>query len=128
MAETSISFNTGDYNLKVPPDRPCYYDLLYSDENIFARNRVIVRLAGNVIKEIIYPGDHQTVKIIPVGLTLSFPVDQFPETWKSAGSMMDIKIKGMENILQAVEAGPLLVAGGKTAIDMHDEGWDHFNS
>ena len=128
MAGTSISFSNNDYNVKTPGDRPCYYDLLYSEENINAENRTIVRLAGNTIKEIIYPGDHKTVRIIPVGLTLSFPVNQFPESWKSGDKTFEIIIKGMENILHAVEAGPFLVAEGKATIDMHDEGWDHFNS
>lgn len=107
---------------------PVYYDLLFKQGMIDARDRVIVRLAGNMIKEVIHPGKHKIVKLIPVGLTLSFPEKSFPGDFNKQGRSVKIEIHGARQCQHAVEAGPLLVYNGKVSIDMETEGWKHENS
>jgi len=41
------------YNQKKPGDDPCFYDLMHNEDTIEGNGRVIYRLAGNIIKEII---------------------------------------------------------------------------
>ncbi len=148
---TTIKFTASNYNLKNPGNKPCYYDLMYPEEYIEGNGRVIVRLAGNVIKEVIHTKDNEKVKIIPVGLTLSFTKDNFPESWDEIGKELIIKVNGIDNVypsadgarnkealpfgeglggavLHAVEAGPMLIAHGKNCLDMKEEGWKTQNS
>ncbi|MCK4662690.1 MAG: phosphodiester glycosidase family protein [Bacteroidales bacterium] len=121
--DISIEINKDGYNLKNPQNEVCYYDLMYCEEYIKGNKRIIVRLAGNTIKEIIHTKINEDVKIIPVGLTISFPKDKFPKTWNKTEKELEIKIKGIDNILHAVEAGPMLVEDKKNCINMENEGW-----
>lgn len=124
--KTKVTFTGENYNLENPGPEPCYYDLMFKKEEIIAKNRIIVRLAGNVIKDIIK--DKEKVKIIPVGITLSFPESKFSPDFDELEAEVDLKVEGIKDILHAVEAGPLLVDNGAVAINMDDEGWTTMNS
>ena len=124
--KTKVNFTGENYNLESPGPEPCYYDLMFKKEEILAKNRIIVRLAGNVIKDIIK--DSEKVKIIPVGLTLSFTESKFSTDFDELEAEVDLKVEGIKDILHAVEAGPLLVDNGAVAINMVDEGWTTMNS
>jgi hypothetical protein len=124
--KTRININTDNYNPEKPGSGACYYDLLFRKEEIPSKNRIIVRLSGNVIKDIVREKDK--VNIIPVGLTLSFPESEFPPDFDELEAELDLSVEGIENVLHAVEAGPLLVDSGAVAINMADEGWTTMNS
>ncbi len=120
----SIKFTAVNYNAVKPKNNSvCYYDLMHNAEDIFGDGRIIVRLAGNVIKEIIKTKKGENIKIIPVGMILSFPANMFPKTWNEIDKELEIKITGLENIKHAVEAGPMLVDNNKNCINMKKEGW-----
>jgi hypothetical protein len=122
-----IDFPQDQYNTKTKKGELAYYDLMYNREEIETHGNVLVRLAGNTIKEIIKTKDNQKVRLIPVGLTLLIPQEKFPENWK-VNDELNILIKGLENIDYAVEAGPMLIDNGKIVIDMEKEGWKTENS
>jgi len=124
--KSKIKFQAEGYNsvnLELPY---IYYDLLFDRNEIPAAGRVIVRLAGTRIKEVI--SDAEKVPVIPVGLTLSFRKDVFPEEFRLLEKELKIVLYGMENIEHAVEAGPLLLSNGKIEINMKSEGWKTRNS
>ncbi|MDY6799866.1 MAG: phosphodiester glycosidase family protein [Bacteroidota bacterium] len=123
----SVEFSQSQYNNESDKKNPAFFDLMYGKEEISAHGKIFVRLAGNVIKDIIKTKENQTVKIIPVGLTLAFPKDKFPTEWK-VGDEVELKINGLENINHAVEAGPMLIENGKLCLDMKIEGWKTQNS
>jgi len=126
--KAGFDFSPDSYNCCDDPDLPCYYDLMYDSVSIEGNGRVIVRLAGNVIKEVIHTKKNEKVNIIPVGLTLSFPKDLFPSSWDKTEKELDIEVKGLGEVLHAVEAGPMLVDRGKFCLDMEGEGWKTENS
>ena len=76
----TIIFTPEAYNPRQAPKRPCCYDLLFQDEYLEGNGRVLVRLAGNVIKDIIHTKENEKIPVLPVGITLSFPENQFPES------------------------------------------------
>ncbi|MFC2111842.1 phosphodiester glycosidase family protein [Bacteroidota bacterium] len=122
----SIDFPDKGYN-NVDLDLPyTYFDLLSDKREIPASGRVILRLAGNKVKEIIK--DVEKVKVIPVGLTLSFRKDVFPKEFGVMERELELILNGMENVEHAVEAGPMLLSGGKININMKAEGWKTRNS
>jgi glycosyltransferase involved in cell wall biosynthesis len=121
-----IEFPAAAYN-NPDPYLPCsYYDLLFDKKEIPAKGRILVRMAGIHVKEIIR--DTVSVPIIPVGLTLSFRKDSFPEGFENRVQELEMKINGMEDVEHAVEAGPMLLSGGKICINMKKEGWKTHNS
>ena len=122
-----FQFPQNQYNTKVKNNEFSYYDLMCEFEEIESQGNVIVRLAGNTIKEIINTDKNQKINLIPVGLTLVIPKNNFPNEWK-VGDELDIKINGLENIDYAVEAGPLLISDGKVNLKMKAEGWKTKNS
>lgn len=122
-----IKLSEDQYNTKNKIDQPRFFDLMYENEQIFAEKSTILRLAGNVIKEIFRVEELQEIEIVPVGLTLVIPNDKFPESWKINDELM-IQIMGLENIDYAVEAGPMLLDEGKIVLDMNKEGWKTKNS
>ena len=126
-SSNTIVFSSQAYNSKHPLNSACFYDLLYVDDHLIGNGRVLVRLSGNVIIDIVYTKENETVPVLPVGLTLSFPKEQFPTTWKT-GMQLDIKMNGWGEIESAVEAGPLLIKQGEICIDMEIEGWLTLNS
>jgi len=120
-------FNNSMYNPKSNYSDTAFYDLFYSGEYIETHGRTIVRLAGDVVKEIIDGGSQERVKVVPVGLTLAFAPGDLLEELKE-GDRLELSLPGYEEVLHGVEAGPLLIEHGKAAIDMEGEGWKTGNS
>lgn len=128
----SLTFAKDQYN-SYSNLKPCYYDLLYDQATIKSDSNVIVRLAGNTVKDIIYGKKGQQIPVIPVGITLSIPQSLFNEKVFKINQDLDISMISdapfdWTKIKHAVEAGPLLVEDGKTGIDMQREGWKTTNS
>ncbi len=129
-----LNFKAEGYN--VPLDNmPSYYDLSYEEESITGNGHVIVRLAGTTVKEIIETGKSQSVKIIPVGVTLSIPKEMFSSELFKLGKSVKLMLAEnvsdgipWENISYAIEAGPMLLENGESVIDMESEGWKTKNS
>jgi hypothetical protein len=69
----------------------------------------------------------ETVRVLPVGLTLSFPRGGLPKDWNE-GTRLTLELNDLKGVSEAIEAGPLLIADGKIAIDMEREGWMTHNS
>ncbi len=122
-----MEFFSEAYNPEESRFESVYFDLLYPGHEIEADGRVIVRLAGNVVKEIIDTQKGERVPVVPVGLTLALDPDTVPREWKE-GSRVGMSVPGYENVLHAVEAGPLLLENEEVAIDMVHEGWETNNS
>jgi len=126
--EEKIDFSEKQYNLSTPGDKACYYDLNFGKKHITGNGRTIIRIAGNTIKDIVYTKKGERVEIIPVGITLSFPAGSIPKTMKENERKLSIKIKGLEEYVHGIEAGPMLVEKSKPCIDMKKEGWKTKNS
>ena len=124
---TCIEFSQNQYNTKVEKNEIAYFDLMCPENEIETKGNVIVRLAGNVIKEIVQSTENQIINIIPVGLTLVIPPELFPKDWE-VGNELEIKVNSLENIDYAVEAGPMLIDNGEIVLDMEIEGWKTKNS
>ena len=114
---------------------PCFYDLTYADESINGNGNVIIRVAGNTVKEIIKTSANESVELVPVGITLSIPNNLYSEDLFQVGKALDIKmLKSLEHpfnwseISYAIEAGPMLIDQGKQILDMEEEGWKTANS
>lgn len=122
-----IELSGDQYNTNGNFHKARFYDLMYENEKIFVEDSIVVRLAGNTIKDIIVVPEKQTVDIIPVGLTLVVPRELFSKSWK-VNDELEIKINGLENIDYAIEAGPMLMEDGKIILDMEVEGWKTKNS
>jgi hypothetical protein len=120
-----LIFGPREYNN--PAGKKAYYDLLYEKETLDGNGRTIIRLAGNVVKEVLKTGRGEQVKIIPVGLTLVLNPEEVPDGL-IAGERVELMVPGLEDVRHAVEAGPLLLESGDCAIDMELEGWKHRNS
>ena len=122
-----IHFSKESYNLTTPFETPCFYDLLYEPNNLPGNGRTLVRLAGNKIKEVISTEKGQNISVLPVGLTLSFPVNLMPKTWQP-GQELNIRMNDWEEIESAIEAGPQLLKDAEGCINMELEGWKTGNS
>ena len=128
VKNTFIPFTSENYNNPKPGKNPCFYDLLYPEEKVPGNGRIIVRLAGNVIKEVIRTNKGQSINVIPVGVILSFNKDNFPAELGEIDKELDIIINGFEDVKYAVGAGPMLLEKGEKAIDMEEGGWKTLNS
>ncbi|MFP6654805.1 MAG: phosphodiester glycosidase family protein, partial [Myxococcota bacterium] len=113
-------------NPDAPGSDPAFYDLLYPHPVVPGDGRVVCRLAGNRIMEIHRTLAGQDLPVVPVGLTLSFPPQQFPG-WQ-VGQELEIQLNGWPPLAHAIEAGPLLLGDGRVCIDMVIEGWKTENS
>ncbi len=128
--KTKLAFDKTSYNVTLK-DKPSFYDLNHKFESIDTKGNVLVRLAGNTVKDIIKPsGKSKSVKIIPVGITLLIPENMFSDEMFGLNEEINIKLAEdtkdkikWSNISYAIEAGPMLLENGKSAIDMHSEGW-----
>jgi len=120
-------FTSQMYNPEGSYPGSAYYDLLYPQKHIDTLGRTIVRLAGDRVKEIIKTTKEDQIAVVPVGITLAFTADDLPLNLKE-GEQVELILPGFENIVHGVEAGPLLIEGGKEAIDMELEGWLTSNS
>ncbi|MCK5032986.1 MAG: hypothetical protein KAS18_05110, partial [Calditrichia bacterium] len=126
-SKNTIVFLPDSYNTSIPTDDPCFYDLLYKEDYFAGNGRILVRLSGNTIKEIIVTETNTEIPVLPVGLTLSFPRNRFPKTWK-IDKELTITMTGWDEIESAIEAGPQLLNDGNICIDMEIEGWKTQNS
>jgi len=123
----TIELSEDQYNKKESFFGRRYYDLMFNKEQITVEKSVVIRLAGNVIKEIIQVPDKQTVRIIPVGLTLVIPKKEFPKSWQ-IDQELEIEVNGIKDMEYGVEAGPMLIEQGEIVLDMELEGWKKSNS
>jgi len=117
-----IRFSAVDRNPGSTGGKRAFYDLLWPDDYFEGAGRIIVRLAGNQVKEIYQSTEGEQVRLIPVGLTLAFSKEGFP-TGLKAGDKLQISLPVYKDVVHAVEAGPLLLDQGDIAIDMEEEGW-----
>ena len=122
-----VEFPQDQYNTNKKKLGNAYFDLLYENEQIETYGKTIVRLAGNVIKEIIETKDNEHIKVIPVGLTLLLDKNNLPVDWK-VNDELEIKMANLNDIDYAIEAGPLLIDNGTIALNMEVEGWKTINS
>jgi len=108
------------------------YNLLF-DQKVSLKNRVLVTICGKKIAAV-YKSRFKRAfnpkrKLLPVGITLSFPreiYDNFFAKFYQAGKVIDFTLKlgkEWEGVGEAVEAGPLLLRNGKQDIDMKIEGF-----
>jgi hypothetical protein len=132
--QKDIVFSANNYN-KHSNTEPCFYDLSYSEDTLKGDGNVIIRIAGNTVKQIIKTKEKESVASIPVGITLSIPSKIFSDTIFKEGMPLDIQLLEPETnpykwdeISYAIEAGPMLIDGGKQILNMEDEGWKTSNS
>jgi len=104
-----------------------YFDLMHGKEKVTGDGRTIIRLSGNIVKEVLETRKDEEVNIVPVGLTLALCTEDVPEGLK-AGEKLELMVPGLEEVKHAVEAGPLLLEQGRNCLDMELEGWKHLNS
>ncbi len=123
----SVEFAEDQYNTNGNFNQLRYFDLMYENEQILVENSFVLRLAGNIIKEVIRIEEKQEIVIVPVGLTLCIPINKLPKSWK-VNDELEIRLTGIENINYAIEAGPMLIDNGKVILDMKEEGWTTQNS
>ncbi|MCK5804879.1 MAG: phosphodiester glycosidase family protein, partial [Lentisphaeria bacterium] len=122
--------------IEFPPDRrnpaspsasPCFYDLLYKGESLPGDGRILVRLAGVRIIEILPTQSGESIPVLPVGLVLSFARGELPSGW-TVGRELTFEFDALAGVDSAIEAGPLLLEDGHVQIDMNAEGWTTSNS
>jgi len=124
---SSIELDTKAYNSNNEQEDPAYFDLLHDQEFIDGHGRILIRLAGNRVKEIIRTKKGDRLPVVPAGLTLALRPEQLPEGARE-GDVLGMMLKGYEEIKHAIEAGPLLLEGGGISIDMEREGWKTIHS
>lgn len=132
--QKSMVFASSNYNKHSGTD-PCFYDLSYSEDTLKGNSNIIIRIAGNTVKEIIKTRANETVPVIPVGITLSVPSALFSEGMFKEGLPLNIQLSEPETdpykwheISYAIEAGPMLIDGGQQILNMEVEGWKTSNS
>ncbi len=126
-AGVTVGFEPSGYNMMTPGLEPCFYDLLFPESELPGNGRTLVRLAGAHVMEVIHTVAGQSVPVFPVGLCLSFSRGELPIGWVE-GARLHFELTGLADVAQAVEAGPVLVSGGRRCIDMEGEGWKTENS
>jgi len=127
-------FTNGNYN-KHSTTEPCFYDLSYTEETIPGDGNIILRVAGNTIKQLIKTKAKEVVPVVPVGITLSIPLKLFSNSMFKENMLLDIHLLEPEinpynwnEISYAIEAGPMLIDKGKQILNMQNEGWKTTNS
>lgn len=129
IGDKTFELTNNHYNLKNPEEIEktdvCFYDLLFEENTFYSKNRIILRLSGNKIIEII--DGEENSELYPVGLSISFNKKVFPKNIE-IGADLEFYFDAFKDIVQAVEAGPMLLNDGKTAINMELEGWKSPNS
>jgi hypothetical protein len=126
-ATHDVVFDAAHHNPEAPGAEPVFYDLMFPRSVIPGDGRVICRLAGNRIMTICRTRRGEDVPVLPVGLTLSFPPESYPQEWQ-VGQDLEIQLESWPALSQAIEAGPLLVDQGRICLDMEEEGWKTDNS
>ena len=125
-----LKLEAAAHNPRALPHGPCYYDLLYPGDELPGDGRVLVRLAGNRIMQVVETSPGSALPVLPVGLVLSFPAGELPAGFEE-GAVLELRLPGLAGVAQAIEAGPLLVDRGRVCIDadvMRAEGWSTRNS
>ncbi|MBU2927275.1 phosphodiester glycosidase family protein [Winogradskyella psychrotolerans] len=129
-----LTFSSAHYNTHSATE-PCFYDLSFTEDTYKGNGNVIVRIAGNTVKEIIKTKPKEEVCVIPVGITLSIPEDLFSDAMFEEGKSLSIQLLEPEDnpyrwdeISYAIEAGPMLIDDGKQILNMEEEGWKTTNS
>ena len=132
--QKNLVFAASNYNKHSTTDA-CFYDLSYGEELIEANGNIIIRIAGNTVKEIINTKAKETIRIIAVGITLSVPSHLFSKDLFEVGKSINIQLMEPEtnpynwkDISYAIEAGPMLIDEGKQILNMEEEGWKTKNS
>lgn len=132
--QKELVFSSSHYNTHSETE-PCFYDLSYADETIQGHGNIIIRIAGNTVKQVIKTKAEELVPIIPVGITLSIPAALFSSTMFKEGMPLNIQLLEPESnpynwseISYAIEAGPMLIDEGKQVLNMEEEGWKTKNS
>ncbi len=115
-----FDFDGSTYNNNKINNKLAFFDLLNNKKQIETKGKAIVRLSGNTIKEIVY--NAEKTNIIPVGLTLAIDKKILPKHWKP-NYKIKFEISELKDVINAVEAGPLLVNDGNFSLDMNIEGW-----
>ena len=130
----NIVFAPNNYNTHSNTE-PCFYDLSYTEDTIQGNSHVILRVAGHTVKQIIKTKANETVPVVPVGITLSIPAAVYATGVFEEGMPLDIQLLepktnpyNWDEISYAIEAGPMLIDGGKQILNMEDEGWKTANS
>jgi hypothetical protein len=130
----NLEFSSANYN-KHSVVEPCFYDLSFEEESIPGDGNVIVRVAGNTVKQVIHTKSGERVPLIPVGVTLSVPKKLFvPQMFEEDKSLAIRMLEPVEKpyrwneISYAIEAGPMLIDQGKQLLNMEEEGWKTANS
>ena len=130
----NIVFAPNNYNTHSNTE-PCFYDLSYTEDTIQGNGHVILRVAGHTVKQIIKTKANETVPVVPVGITLSIPAAVYATGEFEEGMPLDIQLLEpktnpykWDEISYAIEAGPMLIDGGKQILNMEDEGWKTANS
>ena len=126
-AGVTVDFKPSCYNAVTPGAGPCFYDLLFPGSELPGDGRTLVRLAGARVMEVVDTGADQDIPVLPVGLCLSFARGELPDGWVD-GARLDFELTDLVDVAQAVEAGPVLLSGGRDCIDMDAEGWKTENS
>ncbi|MCK5071812.1 MAG: phosphodiester glycosidase family protein [Bacteriovoracaceae bacterium] len=119
-----IELGSDNHN-KTSSSGPIYYDLLWKGKTIPAKDRIVYRLVGNRVIEII--SGESDVKVIPVGIILSFPANEDLKG-VSVGDEFEFVLHEYPDLCDAIEAGPMQVRDGEVDIDMEIEGWTTQNS
>ena len=132
--QANLVFGADQYNSH-STTKPCYYDLSFTEQNIQGDGNVIIRIAGNTVKEVIKTKAKEAVGMIPVGITLSVPFNLFSSDLFEEGTSVDMELLEPKknpyqwhDILYAIEAGPMLIDNGKQILNMEEEGWKTTNS
>ncbi len=125
--EHEINLDGGSRNKDGDHQRSCYYDLMYPHEFIKGHGRILIRLAGNQVKEVIKTRRDECVPLVPVGLTLALEEQLVPEGLR-AGDKLNLSVPDYRGVRHAVEAGPLLLEEGRMAMDMEAGGWKTVHS
>jgi hypothetical protein len=118
-----IHISKKHYNIVNPGNEPAYYDLMFEKGKISGDGRVLLRLAGNIIKEVRKTKPGEKIDIIPVGITITLPPGKKYNLLYETEKEVDIKLEGLEEFEYGIEAGPLLLENGDNAIDMDKGGW-----
>ena len=115
----TLEFGEGDRNV-LHADAPSFFDLLADVDAIDLRGRTAYRFAADRIISVHAAED--SLPMLPVGLTVVVPGDAQPAGW-AAGASVDYTLPAWDGVVDAIEAGPMLVRDGLESIEMDAGGW-----
>jgi hypothetical protein len=121
------------YHNTTAKDQASYYDLELENNSIKTLGHIVVRVAGNTVKEIIETKVNDNIDIIPVGITLLIPPKLFNKNDFKINKELNFLIEDnneikWSEISYAIEAGPSLIVDSKVDVNMEIEGWKTPNS